>query len=67
MKKEYIMPSACVANALLNHNITVDSIKGDDAGYGGGADPSTGRAKDRDDDDFDEMAEGEMAENEGLW
>jgi hypothetical protein len=73
MKKIYVSPSINVADILLYHNISVNSIQGEGVGYGGGADPSTGRVKGRDeyveyvDGMLDEMANDDMANQTIMW
>ena len=66
MKKRYLNPSLRIAEVLLDHNINVNSIQGDGVGYGGGADPSTGRVKGRDGYDEEEFIEEDVTSN-GLW
>ena len=66
MKKRYLYPYLIVSEVLLEHNINVNSIQGDGVGYGGGADPSTGRAKGRDGYDEEEIVEENVTSN-GLW
>ncbi len=70
MKKIYLSPSINVADILLYHNINVNSIQGEGVGYGGGANPSTGRVKGRDEYDdgiYDEEANGDMTNEIIMW
>ena len=50
MRAKYTTPTSSMAEFELSCSVNVTSIDGGDTGigYGGGADPSTGRAKDRD-------------------
>ncbi len=54
--KQYMAPVIRISDITLNCNISINSIDGGDTGigYGGGADPGTGRGKNRDGDDFNE-------------
>lgn len=50
MRSKYTTPTLSMAELEPSYSVNVTSIDGGDTGigYGGGADPSTGRAKDRD-------------------
>lgn len=66
MKKMYLNPSLRILGVLLVHNINVNSIQGEGVGYGGGADPSTGRVKGREGYDEEEFVEEDVTGKE-LW
>lgn len=72
MKRMYQKPTMSISDSELSCEINVNSINGGDSGtgYGGGADPSTGRGKDRNEFDYDEMPDENANDSwfeKGLW
>ena len=70
MKKNYLIPEIHLNKIGLEYCINVNSINGEGVGYGGGADPATGRSKNRNDylyDEFEEEQIIDVANKNGLW